>query len=104
MALELLGVGEPSAVGRPGRAQHLIGTGVGVRVHPYRRLLVQVDVPDAQPLVGVGDRLAVRRPRGRVEERRGLAEVDAAGLPPPLLGAGLGTRPPPYAREIADGL
>ena len=49
------------------------------------RALVEIHVPEVEPLVGEGNLLAVGRPGRRVEERRRVSEVDLLDLAHPAL-------------------
>ena len=77
-----LGVSQPPAVRRPAQLKLLLVLSPGV--HLDRRRVGKVDVPEVQPLVRVGDLLAVGRPGGMVEERGRDAEVDDRVVPRPL--------------------
>ena len=57
-------IGDPAAVGRPGDLERTEGRLVAIVVDPHGLALLDVDVPEVQALVGVGDLRAVRRPLG----------------------------------------
>ena len=82
VVLEELRVGQPPAVGRPAHVERLAAE--SVRVDLDGRGVLQLDVPEASPLVVVGDLLGVGRPGGPVEERRRVPQVDDADLPTPV--------------------
>ena len=75
---ELLRVGDPAAVGRPGGIQVVERRVVEVAVDLHRRGLVEIDHPQVHPLVGVRDLLAVGRPPWGIEEGWRLAQVELA--------------------------
>src|SRR5215213_6246065 len=67
--VELLCIGNPTTVRRPTRIHHAKRILVSVRIDFNRRGLVDVDVPQIQPFVGVSNLFAVRRPHRRIEKR-----------------------------------
>ena len=78
---QLARIGDPFIVRSPSlvelcraEASEVIG------VDQLRLRIIKIDIPQVQPLVGVGDLLAVGRPRGRVKKRRRISEVDMADL------------------------
>lgn len=74
MVLEEPGVSDPLAIGRLGRIQIALRRLVRIRIDFYGRGLVEVEVPNVQPLVRIGNFLAVRRPFRLVEKRRRVAQ------------------------------
>jgi hypothetical protein len=85
MAGQKLGVGDPAIVGRP-RGIEALGV-VIIGVHLHRSGLIEIYVPEIEPLVGVSDFLAVWRPGEAVEIGRRRAEIDFADFTQTILGA-----------------
>ena len=69
MVLESFHIGEPLAIGRPCRIDAALGLVEEIGVDEHRLPLVDVDGPEVEPLIRVGEPLGVGRPNGRVEER-----------------------------------
>ena len=76
MAVHLLGEAEPLAVRRPGGRLDFRVVEILVGVDLRRLAGRDIRHPPVELLVGVGDLLAIRRPRGAVEERRSVAGLD----------------------------
>ena len=104
VARELLGVGQPAAVRRPAEIEGEGRVEVGGRVDLDRHTLGDVDVPERQPLVVVGDLLAVGRPDGPVEEGRRRAEPDRLHRALPGLVADVQGVLARFVREVSDRL
>ncbi len=85
MAGQQLGVGDPAIVGRPRRIEALGIVIIGIHFHWGR--FVQIHVPEIEPLIGVSDILAIRRPGQTVEVGRRSSEIDFAHFTQAVLGA-----------------
>ncbi len=83
---QLLGVGEPAAVRRPGGIEVADRGVVEIGVDLHRHGMFQVHDPEVQALVRVGDLPAVGRPAGAVEIGGRLAEVDRPHRAQPIRG------------------
>ena len=102
---KLTDVRDPLVVGRPGLADGVGREGpVIVGVDEFRRGIVEVEVPQLQALIDVGDLLAVRRPSWRVEERWWIAEIDATDIAKSILVANGQFVFAGLIGEVGDGL
>ena len=53
MIIQLPGIGNPFAVGRPYRVQQPLGMGVGIGIHQHRLLFLKVNIVYIEVLVGI---------------------------------------------------
>ncbi len=102
VAGQLLGVGQPLAVGRPDLVEGRLVEKVGV--HLQGRPPGQVHVPEIEAFVRVGDLLGVGRPGGRIEERGRAPESDLLHLAQAVLVANVQRILAGFVREPGDGL
>src|SRR5689334_7537399 len=76
MIFQKLVVSQPLAVGGPVQREAEGRIIKGICVYLYGRSLVDIDIPDVQPLIRVSDLLAVRRPCGTIEKRGRISQID----------------------------